>query len=142
MQMSDKPSLDKIMINTCQVGACFVWLGPFFKRPKNKAHLPVYPMIKGQRGNRFVWSLVNGPIPEGKWILHTCDNSKCINPQHLYAGTPKDNVKDAYDRKRARNAKTTHCPKGHEYSDENTAIRKGKRYCKPCERIANKARYK
>jgi hypothetical protein len=39
-----------------------------------------------------------GPIPEGKFICHHCDNPPCCNPTHLYAGTPKDNVHDRHAR--------------------------------------------
>lgn len=44
--------------------------------------------------HRYAWSLINGPIPEGKLILHKCDNPPCCNPAHLYCGTPKDNMRD------------------------------------------------
>lgn len=41
-----------------------------------------------------------GPIPEGLHILHSCDNSSCINPAHLRAGTNDDNVADRHERNR------------------------------------------
>lgn len=41
-----------------------------------------------------------GPIPEGKHILHHCDNPICINPQHLFAGTFEDNMQDKINKKR------------------------------------------
>ena len=44
--------------------------------------------------HRVSWHLVNGPIPEGVFVLHHCDNKLCVNPKHLFLGTQKDNIHD------------------------------------------------
>jgi hypothetical protein len=51
--------------------------------------------------HRFVYELVNGPIPEGLWVLHRCDNRICCNPVHLYLGTAQQNSLDMVSRGRA-----------------------------------------
>lgn len=48
------------------------------------------------------YELENGPVPDGLFVLHTCDNTKCVNPKHLYTGTREQNMKDMYDRGRDR----------------------------------------
>lgn len=47
-----------------------------------------------ERAHRFSYALAHSGIPDGAWILHTCDTPACVNPSHLYAGTPTDNVRD------------------------------------------------
>lgn len=41
-----------------------------------------------------MWTLTRGEIPEGLQVLHKCDTRCCINPDHLFLGTNKDNVDD------------------------------------------------
>lgn len=58
-------------------------------------------MGKMVRAHRFSWILHYSAIPEGKYILHKCDNPGCVNPEHLYVGTAKDNYNDMMKKGRA-----------------------------------------
>ncbi len=44
--------------------------------------------------HRVSYKIFIGPIPDGLWVLHKCDNPPCINPEHLFVGTRNDNETD------------------------------------------------
>ena len=78
-----------------------------------------------------------GDIPEGFQIDHLCFIRDCIEPTHLEAVTPKEN-------NRRKNARITHCPYGHEYTEDNTGMSVHKvtgvisKWCRICKRRRHK----
>lgn len=88
--------------------------------------------------HRLSWMQDNGPTD--LWILHRCDNRRCISPQHLYAGTPQQNSDDMKARNRQRKKTATACGKGHLWDEANTYwTPRGDRSCRTCHR-ANEAK--
>lgn len=59
-----------------------------------------YGHFQNQLAHRVAYELTLGPIPDGMWVLHTCDVKRCVNPEHLYVGTSADNTRDAVVRDR------------------------------------------
>lgn len=66
---------------------------------------------------------------------HTCDNPSCINPDHIFEGTYKDNNRDSASKGRTYGQQFLECPQGHPYNEENIYRRPdnpNKRDCKIC----------
>lgn len=91
---------------------------------------------KRARAHRVSYLMAIGPIPDGFEIDHLCRNTKCVNPDHLEAVTPRVNTLRS-EGITAKNARKTHCPQGHPYDLANTRIRAdGYRECRECKRQA------
>lgn len=58
-----------------------------------------------QGAHRRSYMNVHGVIPAGQYVLHKCDNVRCINPEHLFIGTQQDNMDDMRSKKAHYKAK-------------------------------------
>ena len=89
---------------------------------------------KNVYAHRFAYEMMWGPIPEGNYVMHRCDNPRCVRPVHLDVGTAADNALDKVAKGRDVNASKTHCRHGHEFTPENTYTVPGRagRHCRKC----------
>lgn len=79
-----------------ELGPCWIWTG------KTRKDWGAYGIIeevrdgkaKWYRSHRVSWEIHFGPIPDGKSVLHKCDNSNCPRPDHLFLGTRAENMAD------------------------------------------------
>lgn len=95
-------------------GECWEWIGTPSK---------LYGSF-GFRGvqytpSRLAYTLTYGPIPEGLLCCHKCDNTRCVRPDHLFAGTPLENMHDMIAKGRAYYPRPTNQARGERV---NTAV--------------------
>jgi len=111
---------------------CWLWRG--------SVNNSGYGQTAGKMIHRITYIMAYGPIPEEMELDHLCKTRNCYNPSHLEPVTHSENMKrsSAGDVIRERAKLITHCPKGHEYTEENTRISSGKRVCRQCHRERGK----
>lgn len=111
----DSKFLARISIDT---SGCWFWKGASNKDGYGVAQ------IDGKRSyaHRRSFIIFNGPISPGKYICHSCDVPRCVNPDHLWEGTALENNRDTASKKRHQEQKKTHCRLGHELTAENTLL--------------------
>ena len=82
--------IDKVV----QVNDCWIWIGTVDTSGYGQIKID----NKTKRAHRVSFEIFIAPIPNSVWhtdVLHLCNNKRCINPQHLYLGSDKDNRYDA-----------------------------------------------
>lgn len=77
---------------------CWMWTGT--KAPTGYGCLTFSKKIR--LAHRLSWELYHGQIPGGLFVLHKCDNRICVNPNHLFLGTQRDNMLDMIKKGRSK----------------------------------------
>lgn len=143
----NRPVKDRVLEKTTPGwGGCIIWTGG-----KSDGYGMIGINGRERVVHRVLYEILVGPVPDGLELDHTCHTEsldcpggrcihrRCINPHHLEPVTSEEN------KMRGRspivaNAFKTHCPHGHEYTDDNTYVNPGGyRACRECRRIQRPA---
>lgn len=141
------PCEDRFFSKVEPTGFCWYWVGAHcLGYGRFRALNPATGQATHQvLAHRWSYEYLVGPIPEGLEIDHLCRNPLCVNPDHLEPVTRKENNLRSYN-VGGVNARKTHCPQGHEYTEENTYVEtmyyggKGRK-CRECGRIKGRKDY-
>jgi hypothetical protein len=96
----DMPFEDRFWGRVRKGPGCWVWLGSCSGRGYGSLS---FEGKRSARAHRVSWVLANGPIPDGLFVCHKCDNPPCVRLDHLFLGTHDENMTDMTDKGRRFN---------------------------------------
>lgn len=129
-------SLERFWAKVTKTEGCWEWTGARTSRGYGN----VWQGNRSTLAHRVSWTVHFGSIPEGKHVLHHCDNPPCVKPEHLFLGDHYANMRDCRQKGRHAQAAKTHCSQGHPYDEANTYWKKpspgahAQRICRDCKR--------
>jgi hypothetical protein len=134
--MTEAEVLARVMQKVTVTGGCWVYRGALTPKGYGRTNL----RRRSIPTHRFVYSMLVGPVPDDLTIDHLCRNRACCNPAHLEPVTNRENVLRGVG-PTAKNARKTHCIRGHEFTPENTYGYEGYpgRGCRICRRASDAA---
>lgn len=103
MSRSKENPRDRIIQNVKVSGDCWIWTGSY----GSDGYGVIGIGRKQFRTHRVSFEIFSGKCADGLLVCHKCDDPRCVNPEHLFVGTPKDNTQDMI-------------AKGRKYKMENT----------------------
>jgi hypothetical protein len=140
-----KPIEERFWPKVQKTDGCWLW-----RSPDKRGYGTIWDNArkKNRRATQVSWEIHHGKsFPDGMDACHTCDNPPCVRPDHIFPGTAKDNAQDALRKGRLKNVALpagwqrtlTHCKRGHEFTPENTYLKKdnnGRRACRACAKLS------
>lgn len=122
------------------ISKCWLWNGATNVTGKWGYAMAVNAAGRYRKVTRILMDISSGRcLSQKEYVCHTCDVPRCVNPDHLFIGSQRDNMRDASAKGRiVSHAPRTHCPAGHAYDSSNAymALNKtsGRRYpiCRIC----------
>jgi hypothetical protein len=100
-----KNELAYFLERVSKTDTCWIWTGGLNEYGYGMVNIG---RKRHYRAHRLSYELFRGPIPKGAIICHSCDNPPCVNPDHLWAGSHKDNLADMSAKGRAHKGPSVH----------------------------------
>lgn len=121
------------------ISPCIEWTGSLSKQGYGR----IKRNGKTFQAHRYFYIEKFGELKNDELVCHKCDNRKCVNVDHLFVGSHKDNMTDMKNKGRAKSGSEgkpkSVCKNGHEFNEENTYFKKtGEQQCRICRRDATR----
>lgn len=91
---------ERFWLKVNKTDTCWLWTG-FLNHDGYGRVGPRKGVHTGMRAHRWAWESVNGPIPAGMELMHTCDVRACVRVDHLRLGTHSENMADCFQKGRS-----------------------------------------
>jgi hypothetical protein len=108
-------------------GDCWNWTAAM----DTKGYGQFYDNGRKMGSHRYSYEMFVGPIPVGLDLDHLCRNRLCCNPAHLEAVSRRENLVRGNTIVAAK-VRQTHCIHGHEFTEANVYLWRGRRHCRTC----------
>ena len=134
LSLITKEESDRFWTKVDKSGDCWEWKSLHHKSGHGKFKL------RGRMlgAHRIAYHAIVGEIGAGIELHHTCHNPGCVNPAHLQPLTKSEHSR--LNPMSIAQASQTHCKRGHAFTDENTYLWRGRRYCRECQRARDRRR--
>ena len=133
------PWIDRLWQKIDKTDGCWLWTGGLTTSGYGILYTSKQDKPRRRLAHRLMYEIEHGPIPDGLFVCHRCDNPPCVNPDHLFLGTASDNMQDMLSKGRQGRAKT--CAGGHPWTPESTRYvglnGRTVRRCRICRREQN-----
>ena len=92
------PMVERFWTKVDRAAGCWEW-----RASRSRGYGQLYARDgRMEKAHRVSWEIHNGPVPEGLFVLHRCDNRGCVNPNHLFLGDSRANIEDMYIKRQVR----------------------------------------
>lgn len=123
----EQKDIDRFMKYVNKTDSCWLWIG---SNDGKRGYGKFSYIGKRFNSHRFSYMVHKGEIPKGMCVCHSCDVPSCINPEHLFIGTYKQNSQDMVDKGRQNSVKGTKQGLSKLTEEQVLEIRKKYIYCK------------